>query len=124
MGFVPVAAAAGIDVICEKPIAVTLKEAHDILALSEQYGIKILVAENFTQYVVSACMGAVAWAFGLPYFQSVLADLDKKGSVAAAGSFSVTIGEAIGPALGASQTEGGGYTGVILIGIALYVISY
>lgn len=41
------AAEAGIHVICEKPIAVTMEDAHAMLALPEEFGIQVLIAENF-----------------------------------------------------------------------------
>jgi predicted dehydrogenase len=41
------AAEAGIDVICEKPLAPTLEAARALAALPARYGVKVLVAENF-----------------------------------------------------------------------------
>ena len=41
------AAGAGIHVICEKPIAVTLEEARAMVALPEEFGVQLLIAENF-----------------------------------------------------------------------------
>jgi predicted dehydrogenase len=41
------AADAGIHVICEKPIAVTLEEARAMLALPKEFGVQLLIAENF-----------------------------------------------------------------------------
>jgi len=42
-----VAAEAGVDVICEKPVAATLEDARAIAALPAKHGVKVLVAENF-----------------------------------------------------------------------------
>jgi predicted dehydrogenase len=41
------AAEAGLDIICEKPIAITLGEAEAMAALSREFGVRLLVAENF-----------------------------------------------------------------------------
>jgi predicted dehydrogenase len=41
------AAESGIHVICEKPIAITMEEAHAMVALSSEFGIQVLIAENF-----------------------------------------------------------------------------
>jgi predicted dehydrogenase len=41
------AAEADIHVICEKPIAVTLEDAHAMAALPEEFGVQVLIAENF-----------------------------------------------------------------------------
>ena len=41
------AAEAGIDVICEKPIAPGLEQGQAMLRLPERFGVKLLIAENF-----------------------------------------------------------------------------
>ena len=41
------AAEAGVDVICEKPVAATLADAEAIAALPAEHGVKVLIAENF-----------------------------------------------------------------------------
>ena len=41
------AAESGMHVICEKPIAITMEEAHAMVALSSEFGIQVLIAENF-----------------------------------------------------------------------------
>ena len=41
------AAEAGVDVICEKPIAATLEDAEAVAALEAKHGVKVLIAENF-----------------------------------------------------------------------------
>jgi predicted dehydrogenase len=41
------AAEAGIDIICEKPIAATLEEARAMAQLPDEYGVQLLIAENF-----------------------------------------------------------------------------
>jgi len=41
------AAKAGLDIICEKPIAVTLAAAQAMAALPQKFGVRLLIAENF-----------------------------------------------------------------------------
>jgi predicted dehydrogenase len=41
------AAKAGLHVICEKPIATTVAEAQAMVALPEEFGVQLLIAENF-----------------------------------------------------------------------------
>lgn len=40
-------AEAGVDIICEKPVAATLEDAHAVAALPVTHGVKVLIAENF-----------------------------------------------------------------------------
>jgi len=100
-----------------------LKPTVFAVALGVSGLLLLLVTNSYATYFVASTLLAICWAFGLPYFQSILAELDHKGSVAAAGSFAVTIGEAMGPAMGASQAETGEYAGVIWISIALFIVS-
>ncbi len=44
---VALAAARGLAVVCQKPLAPTLEEARDIAALAERAGIPLIVHENF-----------------------------------------------------------------------------
>ena len=41
------AAEAGLDIICEKPIATTLTNAHEMAAVPQEHGVRLLIAENF-----------------------------------------------------------------------------
>jgi predicted dehydrogenase len=41
------AAEAGLDIICEKPIAATLEDGQAVAALPGEFGVRLLVAENF-----------------------------------------------------------------------------
>ncbi len=83
----------------------------------------LIFVKSYAAYFVALCMLGAAWAFGLPYFQSMLAELDHKGSIAAAGAFSVTIGEALGPALGASTVEQNNFAGVLWLAVLLFALS-
>jgi predicted dehydrogenase len=46
-GVARAAAEAGLDIICEKPIAVSLDEAEAMAALPREFGVRLLIAENF-----------------------------------------------------------------------------
>jgi predicted dehydrogenase len=41
------AAEAGLHVICEKPIAITSEEAQAMVTLPDEFGVQVLIAENF-----------------------------------------------------------------------------
>lgn len=73
-------------------------------------------------YTVAMCALGVAWAFGLPYFQSVEARLDPGGSVVVAGGFFTSGGGALGPALAAMLVGGHGYMGVLLAAVVIYFV--
>lgn len=73
-------------------------------------------------YVFAMCSLSIAWAFGLPYFQAIEARLDPGGSVVVAGGFFTSIGAALGPALGAILVAGPGYSGILLVAAAIYVV--
>ena len=100
-----------------------LKPTIFAVALGVSGLLLLLVTNSYATYFAASTLLAICWAFGLPYFQSILAELDHKGSVAAAGSFAVTIGEAIGPAMGASQADSGVFDGVIWLSIVLFGLS-
>ena len=73
-------------------------------------------------YTLAMCALGIAWAFGLPYFQSVEARLDPGGSVVVAGGFFTSGGGALGPAVAAMLVGGQGYAGVLLAAIVVYVV--
>ena len=65
-----------------------------------------------------------SWALLLPYIQSYLASLDKKGSALAAGNSFATIGGAIGAALGASLVgKNSNYDGLLQVTILIYMVA-
>ena len=82
----------------------------------------LLVSSGQGAYIVAMCGLSIAWAFGLPYFQSVEARLDPGGSVDVAGGFLTSGWGALGPALAAMLVGGQGYAGVLLAAIVIYII--
>ena len=92
------------------------------LLLSIASLVLLMVSSGQSVYIVAMCGLSIAWAFGLPYFQSVEARLDPGGSVVVAGGFFTSGGCALGPALAATLVGGQGYAGVLLAAIGVYVI--
>ena len=78
--------------------------------------------ESYLWYFVGGCCMGFSWAFCLPFIQSLLASLDRKGSAIAAGSAFSTFGSAAGPGIAALIVVGGRYTSVFLFSIALFVV--
>jgi hypothetical protein len=73
-------------------------------------------------YVVAMCMLGIGWAFSLPYFQAVEAELDPGGSVVVAGGFATALGASVGPAVAAMLVMPGQYAGVYVAAITTYVV--
>ena len=87
-------------------------------------GLFILVNTETTlwYWIGGACMG-FSWAFCLPFIQSLLAKIDRKGSAIAAGTSFSTFGSAFGPGLAAIVVVGGAYTSVFYLSIVLFAIT-
>jgi predicted MFS family arabinose efflux permease len=78
---------------------------------------------SFGWYFAGSCCLGFAWAFGLPYIQSLMAALDPHGSAIAAGSSAATIGGAAGPGLAAIIVGESNYDYVFLLAILLFLIA-
>jgi len=80
----------------------------------------LLSATTYTAYFFgSACMG-FSWAFCLPFIQSFLAGIDRKGSAVAAGTSFSTFGSSIGPGIAAIVVMGGNYANVFRLSLGLF----
>ena len=87
-------------------------------------GLIILMnADSFAAYFAGGCCMGFSWAFCLPYIQAVLANIDRKGSVLAAGSAFSTFGIAAGPGLAAMVVSDGRYANVFVLSIALFAVT-
>ena len=84
----------------------------------------LLSAENYFWYFVGGCCMGFSWAYCLPYIQSLLASLDRNGSVIAAGTSFSTLGSAVGPGIAAIVVSGGKYGNVFTLSIALFAITF
>ena len=61
-----------------------------------------LIEKSYLTYTLRMCLIGFGFSMALPFIQSHLASLDKKGSALAAGNSLATIGAALGAGLGAS----------------------
>ncbi len=83
----------------------------------------LMAAPSYAGYVAGGCCLGFSWAFCLPYIQSLLADLDRRGSVIAAGTSLSTLGSAVGPGLAATAVAGGHYARVFMLAILIFVLA-
>ena len=87
-------------------------------------GLVILISSGeFAWYLIAGICLGFAWAFCLPFIQTLMASLDPNGSALAAGASAASIGVAVGPGLAASVVEVGHYERVFMIAIALLIAS-
>ena len=87
-------------------------------------GMLILIgAETYAVYFIGSCCMGFSWAFCLPFIQTLLATIDRKGSVIAAGSSISTFGSAAGPGIAALIVTGGNYANVFRLSILFFVLS-
>jgi len=83
----------------------------------------LLFANSYVAYFIGSCCMGFSWAFCLPFIQSFLATIDRKGSAIAAGTSLSTLGSAIGPGLAAVVVVDNAYGNVFLLSIGLFVIT-
>jgi len=80
-------------------------------------------ADSYSAYFIGSCCMGFSWAFCLPFIQSLLASIDRKGSAIAAGTSLSTFGSAMGPGVAAFVVAGGNYRNVFLLSIGLFVVT-
>lgn len=85
--------------------------------------ILLINTENYAWYLVGSCCMGFSWAFCLPFIQSLLAAIDRKGSAIAAGSAFATVGSAAGPGLASIVVVGGHYVDVFMLSITLFAVA-
>lgn len=81
----------------------------------------LLVADSYVAFFVGSCCMGFSWAFCLPFIQSFLATIDRKGSAIAAGTSLSTLGSALGPGLAAVVVADNAYGNVFVLSIGLFV---
>ena len=87
-------------------------------------GLLVLInSESYGAYLFGSCCMGFSWAFCLPFIQSLLATIDRKGSAIAAGTSFSTFGSALGPGIAAIVVAGGKYANVFMLSIGLFVIT-
>jgi predicted MFS family arabinose efflux permease len=85
--------------------------------------IVLLNSDSYAGYLFGSCCVGFSWAFCLPFIQSLLAAIDRRGSAIAAGTSLSTLGSAVGPGLAAVVVAGGNYARVFILSIALFAIT-
>lgn len=80
----------------------------------------LLNSESYAGYFIGGCCMGFSWAFCLPFIQSLLAKIDRRGSAIAAGTSLSTLGSAVGPGLAAMVVGGGNYGNVFMLSIGLF----
>lgn len=83
----------------------------------------LLNAQSYGAYLVGGCCMGFSWAFCLPFIQSLLAEIDRKGSAIAAGTSFSTLGSAMGPGMAAIVVAGGRYANVFLLSMGLFIVT-
>lgn len=87
-------------------------------------GLLVLInSESYGAYFFGSCCMGFSWAFCLPFIQSLLATIDRKGSAIAAGTSFSTFGSALGPGIAAIIVAGGNYANVFMLSIGLFAIT-
>jgi predicted MFS family arabinose efflux permease len=83
----------------------------------------LLNSESYSAYFIGSCCMGFSWAFCLPFIQSLLAAIDRRGSAIAAGTSFSTFGAALGPGAAAIVVAGGNYRNVFLLSIGLFAVT-
>lgn len=83
----------------------------------------LLFANSYIAYFIGSCFMGFSWAFCLPFIQSYLATIDRKGSAIAAGTSISTLGAAMGPGLAAVVVAENAYGNVFKLSIGLFVVT-
>jgi MFS family permease len=82
--------------------------------------VALMLATEIWSYGIALCVWGFAWAFTLPYFLVIQAELDPKGSVVTASSFAAAVGTVVGPAIAAVMVGPAGHRGVLAVAVAIY----
>ena len=83
----------------------------------------LVLADGFYEFFAWTCIHSFTWAFTLPYIQSLLADMDAGGAVIAAGGLASGAGGGIGPATTGMLVTSTNYNGVLIVGLAAYLVT-
>lgn len=82
----------------------------------------LLTGTGHATYITAMCLLAIGWAFALPYFQAIEAEIDPGGSVVVAGGFATAFGGFAGPAVAASLVSPGSYSNMIFAAMGAYFL--
>ncbi len=84
----------------------------------------LLGSETYFWYLLGGCCMGFSWAYCLPYIQSLMASLDRDGSVIAAGTSLSALGSAFGPGAAAYVVGGGKYGNVFTLSLGLFAMTF
>ena len=83
----------------------------------------LLLSSNYIIYFITSCMLGFSWSFCMPFIESLLAKIDRKGRVVAAGSSISFFGSAFGPGMAAIVVSGDIYTNSFILSICFFSIT-
>jgi len=83
----------------------------------------LLLSSNYLIFFITSCMLGFSWSFCMPFIESLLAKIDRKGRVVAAGSSISFFGSAFGPGMAAIVVSGDIYTNSFILSICLFSIT-
>ena len=83
----------------------------------------ILLSNNYTTYFITSCLLGFSWSFCMPFIESLLARIDRKGRVVAAGSSISFFGSALGPGMAAIVVSGDQYRNSFVLSICLFLVT-
>ena len=85
--------------------------------------IMLLSSNNYSVYFITSCLLGFSWSFCMPFIDSLLARIDRKGRVVAAGSSISFFGSALGPGIAAIVVSGEQYSNSFVLSIGLFLIT-
>ena len=83
----------------------------------------LLNFNSYPVYFITSCMLGFSWAFCMPFIESLLARIDRKGRVVAAGSSVSFFGSALGPGFAAFVVFNDQYRNSFLLSICLFLVT-
>jgi MFS family permease len=83
----------------------------------------LLSSNNYSIYFLTSCLLGFSWSFCMPFIDSLLARIDRKGRVVAAGSSISFFGSALGPGIAAIVVSEGQYSNSFVLSIGLFLLT-
>jgi predicted MFS family arabinose efflux permease len=84
----------------------------------------LLSTKTFFWFFIELCLIGASWSFCLTFITTLLANLDKNGSIVAAGTSFATLGAAIGPAIAAIALDDSNFFRVFFLSIILFLLAF
>lgn len=83
----------------------------------------LLLSNDYTIFFITSCLLGFSWSFCMPFIDSLLAKIDRKGRVVAAGSSISFFGSALGPGMAAMVVSGDQYRNSFVLAICLFLVT-